>query len=58
MKHPAELALHQYLADAVNGKSTISEETIERIGKDLLMQCADSLVVGHAEKSSVYVCPT
>ena len=35
MNHPAELALHKYLADAVNGKSTISEATIERIGKDV-----------------------
>ena len=35
MKHPAELALHQYLADAVNGKTTMSESTIERISKDV-----------------------
>lgn len=35
MNHPAELALHQYLEDAANGKSSISEETIERIAKDV-----------------------
>lgn len=35
MKHPAELQLHQYLEDAANGKSTISETTIERIAKDV-----------------------
>ena len=35
MHHPAELTLHQYLEDAANGKSTISEETIERIAKDV-----------------------
>jgi hypothetical protein len=36
MNHPAELALHQYLEDAANSKSSISEETIERIGKDVM----------------------
>ena len=35
MKHPAELQLHQYLEDAANGKSSISEATIERIAKDV-----------------------
>jgi hypothetical protein len=35
MNHPAELVLHQYLEDAANGKSTISEDTIERIAKDV-----------------------
>lgn len=33
MNHPAELALSQYLADASNGKTTISDETIEAIGE-------------------------
>lgn len=33
MNHPAELALSQYLADAANGKTTISDETIETIGE-------------------------
>ena len=35
MKHPAELQLHQYFEDAANGKSSISESTIERIAKDV-----------------------
>lgn len=35
MNHPAELKLHQYMSDAANGKSSISEETIERIAKDV-----------------------
>jgi len=29
MNHPAELALHQYMDDAVKGKSTMSETTIK-----------------------------
>ena len=35
MNHPAELKLHQYLEDAANGKSSISEATIERIATDV-----------------------
>ena len=35
MKHPSELAIHQYLENAANGKVTISEATIERIAKDV-----------------------
>jgi len=35
MKHPAELALHQYLQDAVEGKSTMSEDTIKRVASDV-----------------------
>lgn len=35
MNHPAELTLHQYLEDAANGKSTISEDTINRIAQDV-----------------------
>jgi len=36
MNHPAELAINQYLEDATSGKSTMSEETIEQIGKDVM----------------------
>ena len=36
MNHPAELALHQYLEDAANSKSTISEETVRQIGIDVM----------------------
>lgn len=35
MNHPAELALHQYLQNAVEGKSHISDETIDRIASDI-----------------------
>ena len=35
MSHPAELSLHQYMSDAVNGKSTMSEEVIEQVGNDV-----------------------
>ena len=31
MKHPAELALHQYLENAVTGKSSMSQQTIKQI---------------------------
>ena len=36
MKHPAELALHQYMEDAVNGKTTVSVETVKQIGMDVM----------------------
>ena len=36
MKHPAELALHQYLEDAVKGKTSISQDTIKQIGDDVM----------------------
>jgi len=35
MNHPAELQVHQYMSDAVNGKSTMSEEVIEQVGNDV-----------------------
>jgi len=35
MNHPAELALHQYLEDAVAGKTTISADTIEQVASDI-----------------------
>ena len=36
MKHPAELAVHQYMENAANGKSTMSSETIRQIGMDVM----------------------
>ena len=36
MNHPAELALAQYMTDAANGNAVLSEDTIERIGKDVM----------------------
>jgi len=36
MNHPAELAINQYLEDATSGKSRMSEETIQQIGKDVM----------------------
>ena len=36
MNHPAELALHQYMQDAANGKSTMSEDTIKQVGLDVM----------------------
>ena len=36
MKHPAELALHQYMENAANGKSTMSQETIKQVGLDVM----------------------
>ena len=36
MKHPAELALHQYLDNATRGKSSMSPETIKQIGDDVM----------------------
>ena len=36
MQHPAELALHQFMEDASNGKSTFSDKTIAQVGKDVM----------------------
>ncbi len=35
MNHPSEIALHQYLEDATNGKTSMSAKTIEGIKKDI-----------------------
>jgi hypothetical protein len=35
MKHPAELALHQYMENAASGKSTMSEETMLQVATDV-----------------------
>ena len=35
MNHPAELALHQYMENAANGKSTMSVETIRQVTLDV-----------------------
>ena len=35
MHHRAELALHQYMEDAVKGKTEMSEETIEQVSSDI-----------------------
>ena len=35
MHHPAELALHQYMEDAVQGKTEMSEETIKQVSSDI-----------------------
>ena len=36
MKHPAELALHQYLDHATKGKTNMKPETIKQIGEDVM----------------------
>ena len=35
MHHPAELALHQYMEDAVQGKTEMSEKTIKQVSSDI-----------------------
>ena len=35
MHHPAELALHQYMENAVKGDSTISDDTIQQVANDV-----------------------
>jgi len=35
MNHVAELKLHQYMTDAVNGKSTLSDEIIHQVANDI-----------------------
>jgi hypothetical protein len=36
MQHSAELALHQFMEDASNGKTIFSDETVSQIGKDVM----------------------
>tara|TARA_E500000318_G_C3502171_1_gene188817 strand:- start:40 stop:906 length:867 start_codon:yes stop_codon:yes gene_type:complete len=36
MKHPAELALHQYLENAASGKTTVSADTIKQVADDVV----------------------
>ena len=35
MNHPAELALHQYMEKAANGKTTMSPDTIKQVAQDV-----------------------
>ena len=35
MNHPAELALHQYMEDAVSGKTEMSDDTIDQVASDI-----------------------
>ena len=35
MYHRAELAIHQYLEDAANGNSTMSDETIDTVAREV-----------------------
>ena len=35
MKHPAELALSQYMEDAVAGKTSMSDETVKQVAQDV-----------------------
>ena len=34
MNHPAELAIHQYLENAANGRSSMSDETIDTVARE------------------------
>ena len=35
MMHPAEMALHQYMEDAAQGKTKMSEATINKVADDI-----------------------
>ena len=48
MNHPAELAVHQYMENAASGKSTMSVETIQQVGQDVM--CALSRQFGGGNK--------
>ena len=50
MNHPAELAVHQYLEDAVNGKTSMSSETIKQIGLDVMAAAARQFGGGKSRK--------
>ena len=34
--HPAELLVHQYMSDALNGKTIMPDSVIEQVGKDVM----------------------
>ena len=36
MNHPAELTLAKYMTDAANGDAIMSDETIKKIGEDIV----------------------
>ena len=55
MKHPAELALHQYMENAANGKSTMSVETVKQIGMDVICTVNVSLAGQNAASLVTYV---
>ena len=50
MNHPAELAVHQYLENAVNGKTTMSSATIKQIGLDVMAAAARQFGEGRSRK--------
>ena len=35
MNHPAELKIHQFMSDAIDGKTTFSEKTAKKIGEEV-----------------------
>ena len=35
MNHPAEMMIHQYLQNATNGESPMSQESIEQVATDI-----------------------
>ena len=35
MTHPAELSLHQFMTDAVKGKTTMPKDVIRQVGRDV-----------------------
>ena len=56
MKHPSEIALHQYLDDATNGKSSMSAKTIAGIKKDIGKLSIASSVKEQSVESFSYGC--
>ena len=54
MNHPAELKLHQFMSDAIDGKTTFSEETAKRIGEETTNEYVDFIVqfiLGSSDRS-------
>ena len=56
MNHPAELALHQYLEDAVNGKTSMSDTTIQQVATDVAEAMQRQFGGEKSVKTFVYVC--
>ena len=58
MNHPAELALHQYMENAASGKSTMSEETIQQVGLDVMDALGRQFGGGNKRDEFGCVCQT
>jgi len=58
MNHPAEMALYQYMEDAVKGTTTMSDDTIQQVAQDVSDALSVSSVGAISVMGLAYVCLT